>query len=523
MKIDVVFKSDLYRVVANEDGERRDIPVYQSLIGYMRPRDAAHVQMEPPPEVLAEYNGLGADTRLRPKTVKTYYTAYTFAKEAEIEITLPGSVKTVTVKPAEAERYVRIQENRVTVHTDRKLYFVLYPDGDIFGGLRVFLDRERKNTAPKKHVLAFTDGIYTAENCDMIHLNEEGAPVIDGIEDDTLIYIGKNAIVHAAILLRGVKNVEIAGTGILTTLDRCEGAESGFAGTFFLGLFRENALPSITVLGNCEGIAVRDVLIDAEFRGIVLRNSKDIRIENVKIFTSTHNADGINGYNVCGLAVSGCFIQSRDDCFCLYNSCDSIPWLRDDTGDAQAICRDIEFWDCTLLSNCRPFVFGGHATGAKAPRCLIEDLYVHDCAVIETLALLNHDEKFAFYWTSVFRILSQSEQVVRGLTFENILVDATAGYCGKIFDLEVRDASRASYTECRGFAIENIVFRNIKVRGYTAELYPSLLLCRAAEADESGEAVPHVSDVRFENVWIGDRRISAKDLRTEGNVKGMQI
>lgn len=520
---DVVFLSDLYRVVANEGGQQLGIPVYRSLAGYIRPRDAEKVQMEMPAEVLAEYNGLGVETGLRPKTVKTYYTTYTFTREASVEIYLPETVKMVTVKPAAAAKHVRIHKNRVTVRTDRKLYFVIYPDGDILGGLRVFLNREEENIAPKKHVLTFTDGIYTAENCDMIHLNAEGAPVIDGIEDDTLIYIGKNAIVNAAILLNGVKNVEITGTGILTTLNRCEGASSGFAGTHFWGLFRKNAMPNIAVFGKCESIVVRDLLIDAEFRGITLRNSRDIRIENVKIFTSTHNGDGINGYNVSQLSVSGCFIQSQDDCFCLYNSCDSIPWLCDTAGDAEAVCRDIEFKDCTLLSKCRPFVFGGHATGAKTPRCLIENLHIHDCALIETLALLNKDEKFAFYWTAVFRILSQSEQVVRNLTFENIQVDVTAGYCGKIFDLEVRDASRASYTECRGFCIENVVFQNIEIRGYTEELYPSVILCRAAEADESEGDVPHISDVRFQDVWIGDRRICGEDLRVEGNVTRLEI
>ena len=372
---------------------------------------------------------------------------------------------------------------------------------------------------PKKHVLSFTDGVYTAENCPHIRRNEYGAPVIDGIEDDTLIYIGKNAIVNAAIVLVGVRNVEIAGTGILTTLNRCHGAESDFAGEHFWGLFRDHATPNVFVRSGCRDIVIRDVLIDSEFRGIILRNSSYIRIENVKIFASTHNADGINGYNASHLSVKDCFIQSNDDCFCLYNSCDSIPWLHDGGyAPVEAVCRDVDFGSCILMTNCRPFVFGGHATGTKDPRCLIEDLHIHDCQIIETPALLNPNEKFAFYWTSVFRILSQSEQIVRRLSFENITVDVTHGYCGKIFHLHVRDGKEASYTESRGFAIEDVTFRNIRILGSTDDLYPSVILCREAGEGESGDAIPHVSGVRFENVSLGGEPIDQSHFRLGGRI-----
>ena len=520
----VVFFSDIYRVTATEDDVTQAIPVYQSLTGYMRTRGADRLEMEINDSVLETFNGLGATTKCRAKTLKTYYAAHTFNKRTDVDIILPESVTQITVKPDSAAKKLKIDGNRVTVYTDETLYFVIQPDGDIFSGLRVLLDKEKPMPQERKHNLIFTEGIYTVHNCPYIHLNEYGAPVIDGIEDDTLIYIGKDAIVNAAIILKGVRNVEIAGSGILTTLNRCHGAENGFTGEHFWGLFRDHAVPNVYIRSGCENIIVRDILIDAEFRGIVLRNSRDIHIENVKIFSSTHNADGINCYNTSDLTVSGCFIQSQDDCFCLYNSCDSIPWLHDEGyEDITAICRNIDFGNCILFTNCRPFVFGGHATGAKETRCLIEQFKIHDCDIIETPALLNPNESFAFYWTSVFRILSQSEQIVRGLTFENIRVDATDGYCGKIFHLHVRGGSEASYTECRGFAIEDVTFRNIEIRNCVDELYPSVIICRSAEDDESGDTLPHVSNITFDNVTVGGRPICSDDLRIEGNVQNLNI
>ena len=156
---------------------------------------------------------------------------------------MPDDVKSITVKPESAASKVVFDRGRVLINTDETLYFVIQPDGDIFSGLRVLLDRAKPMPERKKHNLIFTEGIYTSDNCEYIRLNESGAPVIDGIEDDTLIYIGKDAIVNAAIVLKGVCNVEIAGTGILTTLNRCHGAEKSFDGTHFWGLFRARAVP----------------------------------------------------------------------------------------------------------------------------------------------------------------------------------------------------------------------------------------------------------------------------------------
>ena len=520
----IIFTSNTYRVRAIEESATKGLPVCQSLTGYMRMRDAERVEMEMDDSVLETFNGLGSATMCRAKTVKTYYVAHTFKTQTTVEIVMPESVRHITVKPESAASKVKIDGNVVTVTTDETLYFVIQPDGDIFGGLRVLLDRAKPMPREKKHNLIFTEGVYTVENCPYIHLNENGAPVIDEIEDDTLIYIDKDAIVNAAIILEGVHNVEIAGTGILTTLNRCHGAEDNFSGEYFWGLFRDKAVPNVHIRSGCENIIVRDILIDAEFRGVVLRNSRGIHIENVKIFASTHNADGINCYNTSDLTVKGCFIQSQDDCFCLYNSCDSIPWLHDEGYEkVVAVCKNIDFGNCILFTNCRPFVFGGHATGAKNPRCLIEEFCIHDCDIIETPALLNPNESFAFYWTSGFRILSQSEQIVRDLTFENIRVDVTNGYCGKVFHLHVRGGSEASYTECRGFAIENITFRNIEIRNCVEELYPSVVICREAENDEIDNLLPHISNVTFENVTIGGRPICMDDLRVEGNVKNLNI
>ena len=508
----VLFFSDKYRVTAMENGEKSNVPVHKTLTGECTKHFAENISDE-----LFEIYNFPSRT-CRTHTRRTYYAAYTFAERVSLEITLPEGTKNVEIKPEAARGHVTLDGERVLVETDGTLYLVIYPDGDIFGGLRVLLDKQRERPTGFENEIIFTEGVYTADNCEHIRISENGTPIIDGIADNTLIWIDKNAAVNAAIELKGVRNVTVAGTGILTLVDRCHGADEDLAADGYWGLFRTGAMANITVRSGCEGIVVDGPLLDCEFRGIVLRNSDGIEVRNVKMFTSTHNADGINCYNTRSLLVESCFIQSQDDAFCMYNSCDSIPWLNDEGfSDVLPVCRDVEVRDCTIFTNCRPVVLGGHATGATEPRCLIERVNIHDCSIIETpVKLFIATERFAYFWSSVFRILSQSEQIVRDINFENITVEVTEGYGGKIFHLHVRSNEETSYTESRGFCIEDITFKNIEILGSTDALYPSVIKCREKDADEAQS--PYIKGVRFENVTVGGKPLTEELFRIEGTV-----
>ncbi len=517
MSENILFFTDLYEVSACEDGQRRPVCVHTTLTGECTKRFSEDI----PDEIFETYNF--PSRRCHSHTRKTYYAAYTFRDRVSLEITLPEGTEWIRVKPDEAQAHVRYRDGKAVVDTDRTLYFVIYPNGDIFGGLRVLLDKEKPCPSCFEHQILFTEGVYTAHNCDRIRIDENGIPVIDGIKDNTLIWIGKDAAVTAAIELRGVKNVTVAGTGILTLVDRCHGAEENFRQDNYWGLFRTGAKPNIVIRSGCDGIVVDGPLLDCEFRGIVTRNSDNIEIRNVKIFASSHNADGINCYNTRSLHVEDCFIQSQDDAFCMYNACDSIPWLYDEGYEGVVpVYRDVEFCRSIIFTNCRPFVFGGHATGATEPHCLIEGINIHDCSIIETPVQLSiATDRFSYFWTSVFRILSQSEQTVRNITFENITVDVTKGYEGKVFHLHVRSDEETSYTESRGFCIENVTFKNIEIRGETDKLYPSVIKCRQMDADES--VAPYIKGIIFENVTVGGSELNESFFRIEGVDNGIEF
>lgn len=497
-----VFLSDKYCVWV-EETEGRNVPVYITLA-----LDGSGNNFPLPEDVYKEFDGLGMGT----KTVKTYFASFEFKEKARVTVTLPENTKRITVKPHIDYEFTA---GKMIFEVDCDRNFTLQADNDIFGSLHILCNKAKKVSNDKENIISFPKGIYTAENCEYIRIDEHGCPVMDNIKDNTLIYIDNEAIINASIVLRNVHNIKIAGSGTVSLIDRCHGAENYFRNEPMWGAFRYYAVPNIYIRSGCTDIEIEDVVLNCEFRGIVIRNSERISVKNVKMFTSTENGDGINCYNTSDLLVDGCYIQSADDCFCMYNSCDSIPNLFDDGYDnVKAVCANVEVKNCLMATGARPVVLGGHATGEVNPRCIMDNIYIHDCEILEiTNRIYGNTTEHAMYWSGLLRLLSQSGQLVKNFRFENINAYVTRGHNGKAIHIEVRAAKNASYTECEGYRIENMIFKNINVTGCTEDMVPSLVRSRKAvnPDDKCG-----ISGIVLDNVTIGGKKIKYDEIIIEG-------
>lgn len=516
------FITDKYTVTVREGGEVRTVPVYVALVC-----DGDGNNKPLPPDVAAEFDGLDMGTN----TVKTYFAPFDFHEEAEVTVDLRDGAERVVLKPQELPFVPRsggegngetalysFDGARLTFATREDCRLVIQPDGDIFGGLHLFGTRRRPMTRDRAHVIEFASGVHTVENSPHIRADEHGNPMVVGIESDTLIYLHEGTVVCAAIELRGVERVRIAGTGVLSTVHRCHGAADGFAADRMWGAFRDHAAPSILIRSGCRDVVVEDVTLNSEFRCVVIRNSSGITLRGVKMFSSTENADGINCYNTCDLLVENCYVDSCDDCFCMYNGCDSIPFLFDEGyHDVTAVCRNVEVRNCVLCSASRPIVLGGHATGATSPRCLIENIRIHDCDIIETpKRIFGCPREREMRWSGHLRVLSQSEQLVRNIEFSDIRIHSTKGCISKPVHIEVRDNANASYTESGGYRIENITFRNIQFGGHTEDCLPIVICSRPSrgEGDDCG-----IYGVRFDNFTVSGTPVRRDDMVLDGPVE----
>lgn len=399
---------------------------------------------------------------------------------------------------------------------------MIVADGDISRTLSLLIDDDSKpllNMRRFNHIIRFKKGYHTAENNPLIKLDKYGAPVVTIREDNTMVVLEEGAHVCAAFDIRGAKGTRISGRGYINLLDRTCGAAQNFEGEI-LGGFRENVVPAIYIHENASNVLVQDITIISDFRCITARNADNIRVENVKMFSSAQNADGVNVINTQHLCVNNSYIHSQDDCFCGYNSCDSIRFLWDDDKYIKGLpTSDLVLTNSVVWTNCRPFVFGGHATGAKSPRCVMENILVENVEIIGMANSLHYQEDYTFkryqtrtFWSGMMRILSQSEQIVRNITFRNIDVEWTKNYNGQPIHIAVRDNSKTSYRESQGYRIENILFENISFRNLNKDVMPIYM---KAPCDIEGYGI---YGVKFKNVTFDGKPHTAVGMTMVGNV-----
>ncbi len=432
------------------------------------------------------------------------------------------TAKELTISPERRGIVPTMVDGKAVFAVEGGAKLMIVPDGDVVRTLSLMVDDDSRHLLDMRrynHVIRFGKGYHTAKNNHLIELNEFGAPVVTIREDDTMVVIEEGAHVCAAFDIRGAKGVRITGRGFINLLDRCYGAERNFEGEL-VGAFRQNVVPAIYIHENASNILVRGVTIMSDFRCITARNAEHIRVENVKMFSSQQNGDGVNVINTQHLHESNCYIHSQDDCFCGYNNCDSIRFLWDDDRYIKGLpTSDLMLTNSVVWTNCRPFVFGGHATGAKDPRCVMENITVDSCEIIGMVNSLHYERDFTYkryqtrtFWSGMMRILSQSEQIVRNITFRNIDVEWTKGYNGQPIHIAVRDNSKTSYRESQGYRIENILFENITFRHLNNVVMPIYM---KAPSTIEGYGI---YNIRFNNVTFDGKPHTEVGMTLVGNV-----
>ena len=91
------------------------------------------------PEIFAEFDGL----RMGKKTVKTYYANVEFERGATVEAEMPGDTERLMVKPNMYKDCVKFEDGKAIITTEDSMNFYLEPNGDIFGGIHIFCNKQR--------------------------------------------------------------------------------------------------------------------------------------------------------------------------------------------------------------------------------------------------------------------------------------------------------------------------------------------------------------------------------------------
>lgn len=352
-----------------------------------------------------------------------------------------------------------------------------------------------------KHVIRFPRG-------------EHAPGVVHVTNDCTFVWLDEGARLDAAIDIDGARHVRVAGPGTIDQSARCHGAADGFRGETFWGVYRDGELPSIYVHGNAEDVTVENLLVKSAFRGVCVRNAKNLTLRDLKVFTSNMNGDGFNAVNLQGLVARDLYIHAQDDAFCAYANADSIKYLWDGDGAVrQRRTGDFLVEDSLFWTSCRPFVFSGHGTGNRSDPDILENITIRRCSVVGSVYGCEAPSAAAVEpFAGCFRINSQSGTWTRNVLFEDIDFFWTKGFRSQAFCLEVRDAVHASYGESDGFRIEGVTWRDIRFHGIPPDTARSSRTVQVRDRPDAG-----IFNVRVENVTYDGR---PADPFAEGPVRG---
>ncbi len=469
-----------------------------------------------PEELKAEFNGIsdgGPDTT---QLEKAYFTGFTADKETMVKIKINQEFNKIEV----LDKTYTVSGNIVTFSMCPGEKTILLVGEDFGRHLCISCDKAYEIPQYTENLIELTTGLYNAENCQYINLNKDGFPVFT-VPDNTTVYLHRGAVINASVFLEDAHNIKITGSGIVSTVDRCYGADKAFDVSPKYAPLRKGAVPGIYIKTNSSNITVEGITLSCEFRGITLRNSKNITINDVNIFTGCINSDGINMINTQNILIKDTMVVSADDCIALFTNCDSIAFLNDaECKDPKPYTANIEVDNCILATAARAFCIGGHSTGDKDPHDLLENFYAHNiCALrIGSLAYLK---EHAMFWSGPLRILSQTEQHIRNIRLENIKVHQHKNYCGKLIHLEIRSDKDASYTETNGYRIENVEISNVEFYANAQEVLPSVI---KSQSEVTGDGYC-IDGVRLKNITIcGEKLVnSEKFLSVSGPVQNLII
>jgi len=255
------------------------------------------------------------------------------------------------------------------------------------------------------------------------------------LQSGQVLQLDEGAVLRATVVCENVKDVTIRGLGTIDLLADCpvdppsEQAPKQAA----ISILRSQHI-------RIEGITIRN----PSHYGILLGQSRDIRIAHISVFTHCRWGDGIDSMACRDLRVEHCLVRTSDDCLAVYA----------DRGVFAGTARGHIYRRCTLWADvAHPVMIGVHGL-QKAPGRIIEELR------FEHLTILRHNEPGPMY-QGCLALNPGDMNTIRDCSFSDILIEDPAA--PRLLDLRV--LFNPAYNPVPGQAIHDVLFRRIRYRG----------------------------------------------------------
>ncbi len=394
--------------------------------------------------------------------------SFDFSGTIDVSITYTkGDIKSARVRPLSYGITPLVKKNTITFSLAQPRNLSVEVNGDIFHNLQLFANsiEDTRPDPADPNVIYYSPGVH-----------QVGTVVVPS---GKTVYLAGGASVEGSFLVNHVENVHILGRGILyqpgaellnrvssqktTTQDIAPPRGSGSRRDALLIEFSTN-------------IGVEGIIVVPSTYTVLVGESQNVTIKNIKSFSAGGNNDGIDIFDSSDVLIDGVFMRNSDDTIAIYGH----RWNY--YGDT----RRVTVQNSTLWADvAHPILVGTHGDSTNPDT--LEDL------TFLNIDILDHREPQLDY-QGCMSLNAGDSNLIRNVRFENIRVEDFRE--GQLVNLRV--FYNKMYNTSPGRGIESVLFKDITYNGTHAN--PSII----AGYDNTRM----VKNVIFENLKVNGRVIT---------------
>lgn len=316
------------------------------------------------------------------------------------------------------------------------------------------------------------------------------------------IYIPGEEHFRGSILLRNNHDVKwIGGRGVINLINYQKDYNNGFSETFrATGVLIKDVDHSLTPN---QPLTIEGLIInDPQHYGVALYDSKNVKFENLKIFTTTKWGDGIQNVGSHNIHIRDVFFRTSDDAVSIYPFRDQDDYTLGDN------VKDILVEDAILYADkAHAIEIGWHGKVSGLTKSVIDNINFNNIDILE------QDEGLEEYYGAI-GVNCGDNNYCQNITFSNVRVENFTH--GSLLNIKVEQAGNGAAVG-DGYRIHNVTFNNLNYTGSAFNDKPSIISglsnCR------------YISGIHFNNFVVNGNSITSESVYPlgDGGQAGLQI
>lgn len=394
-------------------------------------------------------------------TKKTSFAYFDCSGRVDVSVTvMSGTVKQVKIRPLAYGVVPKINGNTITFSLNVSQNISVEVNGDIFENLQIFA-----NPIETSHpLLTDTNVIYFGPGIHKIGKKK--------LVSDKTVYIAGGAIVQGSFVAEHVKNIIISGRGILTQAYEPDNAITTKKPE---SLVYRNVNDQINIQFS-QNISISGIVVIPRKYSVLIGQSKNVKISDIKSFSCEGNADGIDIFCSSGVLIDHVFMRNSDDCIAIYGHRWSFYGNVDDV-----TVRNSVLW----ADVAHPILVGTH--GDTAHPDTLQNIKFENIDILD-----QHENQIDYQ--GCLALNAGDDNLIRNVRFDGINIEHIRK--GQLVNLRVMFNHK--YNTSPGRGIEDVYFKNI---AYTGQFANTSII---SGYDDNRK----INNITFENLKVNGKIIT---------------